>query len=625
MNPSWRRNIVAACLCGIVLTGCASAPDAPKAAQADPRPALPLPSALFAQLGGENLKDETLRRAQAGIRHLERGDPAAASQEFNAALQLDPSRSYLQLLNGLAYHLQGVAGDADKFDLAEQGYALAVRFDHANWLARYFRGNLRLDRRQYKEAQADFAEALLYVENDAEILYQLAAASYLGGDPATAAASLHRLRQIDPENARVLRASAVVLAALGRDAEAGEFLERYRLTPDARRDLRLVERRVGNWRQVHARGGFVKTSTNDGDAPEVGADGTATENRDTAENGKAAVTESDQPDNKMVLVDVVIIRTEDAIATRKGTNLLSSLTLQFGESTGGSQISPAYQRGRDIEIRDGVKTTTTTLKRAITIPALTYSLNIANANTDTNEILARPTLAALEGVKSDFFSGTELNAAVVASSNNNVGGSVSIEKEIGVRLGITPFFLDGDRVRLEVEAARTFLKPPSNDVSFDYKIETSKTTVNAKVIMNFGETVILSGLSEKETSRTRDGVPVLQDIPLLQYLFSRVDTRDFQRSVLILITPRRTEYVYRPRSGRDNAAVDTGGSQTLGELRARYTDWFRPYPNLASVFHHLGATSLYREFRTGDVTLERWDRQGTLHERLRQAVEFLYY
>jgi general secretion pathway protein D len=626
MSGSLRRNVATACFFGIVLAGCAQTP---RPASGDSRSHGPLPSVLFAQLGGENLKDETLQRAQTGIRHLEQGNPAAASREFNAALQLDPSRSYLQLLNGLAYHLQGIAGDADKFDLAEQGYALAVRFDHANWLARYFRGNLRLDRRQYKEAQADFAEALLYVENDAQVLYQLAAASYLAGDPGTAAAALHRLRQIDPGNARVLRASAVVLAALGRDKEAGEYLARYRDTADAERDIRLVEQRVRNWGQVHARGGFVKTSTNGEDAPEVGADGTANESADAAPEASASdgtvATGTGDPDDRMVLVDVVIIRTEDAIATRKGTNLLSSLTLQFGEYTGGSQVLPAYQRGRDVEIRDGVKTTTTTLKRAITIPALTYSLNIANANTDTNEILARPTLAALEGVKSDFFSGTELNAAVVASSNNNVGGSVSIEKEIGVRLGITPFFMEGGRVKLEVEAERTFLKPPSNDVSFDYKIETSKTTVNAKVIMNFGETVILSGLSEKETSRTRDGVPVLQDIPLLQYLFSRVDTRDFQRSVLILITPRRTEYVYRPRSGRDNAAAGAGGNETLGELRARYTDWFRPYPNLASVFHHLGATSLYREFRTGDVTLERWDRQSTLHERLRQAVEFLYY
>lgn len=621
MSRFVRRNVIWISLLGIAASGCVNTP---AVVSSDVQsPTAPLPSALFAKLGGENLKDETLQRAQAGIRHLEQGNLAAASREFNAALQLDPSRSYLQLLNGIAYHLQAVAGDADKFALAEQGYALAVRFDHANWLARYFRGNLRLDQRDYKAAQADFAEALLYIENDPEILYQLSAASYLAGDPKTAAAALHRLRQIGPESARVLRASAVILAALGRKDEAAGFLERYRATAESARDIRLVEQRVRGWQQAHARGTFIKTQANAQENPEVGAGETAAEAGEPIETPQEAPMPSmlDEQADRMALVDVVIIRTEDQISTRKGTNLMSSLTLQFG-----SDLSPAYQRLRDKSTdQDGVVTSTTTLKRGITIPALSYSLNIANANSDSNEILARPTLAALDGVKSEFFSGTELNAGAVSASNTTVGNSITIQKEIGVRLGITPQFLGKDQVQLLVEAERTFLKPPSNDVNFEYKLETSKTTVNANVVMKFGETVILSGLSEKETSRTRDGVPVLQDIPLLQYFFSRADTRDFQRSVLILITPRRTEYVYRPRGGREGAVIGAKDSEALGELRARYTDWFRPYPNMASVFHHLGSSPLYREFRTGDVTLERWDRQSTLHERLRQAVEFLYY
>jgi hypothetical protein len=60
-------------------------------------------------------------------------------------------------------------------------------------------------------------------------------------------------------------------------------------------------------------------------------------------------------------------------------------------------------------------------------------------------------------------------------------------------------------------------------------------------------------------------------------------------------------------------------------LRARYSDWFKPYPNLASVFNHLNAADLYREFRTGDVTLESWDRMDSTSTRLKQALGFLYY
>jgi hypothetical protein len=272
------------------------------------------------------------------------------------------------------------------------------------------------------------------------------------------------------------------------------------------------------------------------------------------------------------------------------------------------------------------------LTRAISIPALSYSLNIVNSNANLNEVLARPTLAALNGVRSEFFSGSTLNAAVVSTST--VGGSsVQIEKEIGVKLSILPTFLSGNKIRLTVDAQRTFLKPPSSDVTYTYKLETSKIMVNANVVMAFGETLVLGGLSEKETSNSRDGVPLLQDIPGVQYLFSTKKTDDFQRSVLMLITPREPQYTYRketgaalPQAGAEpGEEADLGGEGSMNELRARYGDWFKPYPNLASVFSQLNSSSIYREFRTGDVTLEKWDKQSTTIDRLKQALDFLFY
>jgi hypothetical protein len=63
----------------------------------------------------------------------------------------------------------------------------------------------------------------------------------------------------------------------------------------------------------------------------------------------------------------------------------------------------------------------------------------------------------------------------------------------------------------------------------------------------------------------------------------------------------------------------------LSELQSRYGDWFRPYPNWASVFRHLQENPLYREFRTGDVTLERWETQTEAANRLKTLPDFLHY
>ena len=93
-------------------------------------------------------------------------------------------------------------------------------------------------------------------------------------------------------------------------------------------------------------------------------------------------------------------------------------------------------------------------------------------------------------------------------------------------LEITPEIQDDGRIALEIIASRTFLKPPSSNVKFYFAVELSKTQVSANVVVNEGDTLILSGLSEKEISSTRDCVPLLQDIPALQYIFS--NERDYK-------------------------------------------------------------------------------------------------
>jgi type II secretory pathway component GspD/PulD (secretin) len=259
---------------------------------------------------------------------------------------------------------------------------------------------------------------------------------------------------------------------------------------------------------------------------------------------------------------------------------------------------------------------------------LTYSLNLANANSSLNEVLARPTLAAVEGMRSEFFSGTTLNAAVVqpgAAGGN--GASVTVEKRYGVKLAVVPQILTNGMIKLAVDASRTFLKPISTGNGFTYKLEISEILANANVVMRMGDTLVLGGLSEKESTNNRDGVPVLQDIPGLQYFFSQQTKTEFQRSVLILITPRTASYTWLSDESKAANAVENkdASSASTDVLRARYGDWFKPYPNLTSVFHHLNLTELYREFRTSDVELERWDRMENTTQRLRQALDFLYY
>lgn len=577
--------------------------------------------------------------ATRGVQALREGDLELASRLFNGALKLEVSNSYLQFLNGLAYHMIAIRSDRTRFTFAEQGYRLAIKFDESNWMARYYLGLLYLDQKRYKRAKAAFADAMLYNDSYPDLLYNFTVASYYARDPETAAGPLTRLQEVEPASGRMLRASSIVTAALGRAQEAKTWLEKYKKIEKDGQKTRQLSRRINDWGRVHARVQKASlrppTSTmeitrgvqlaQDQDSPEDPAnqeespsEEETSETEETSEEDAAALAEQ----NKMVIVDVVIISSVEDISTAKGVNLLNGLQIQFGAGTDG-----ALSLTRTIDTNNQTNTTTgdvTNIIQRLTIPAITYSLNIANAGTTRNEILARPSLVAIEGQKSEFFSGENIKASSVST---NQEGATEVERDVGVKLGVTPETVGNDNVKLLVEVERTFLQTPSTSVTFDFQLRTSKTTVAANVVLRRGETLILSGLSEKETENIRDGVPGLQDVPLVQYLFSRQTTRDFNRSVLVLITPRTPEYTYRPRDARKlvGAARGENEDEVLNELKARYTDWFRPYPNWASVFHHLQNNALYREFRTGDVALERWDTQSSHGARLKTALEFLYF
>jgi len=591
---------------------------------------------------------EALARATAALQLASELKLPQASKAINEALQLDPRNSWLHFFNGLIYHLQARQGDTDKTNTAIEGYQQAIRFDPNNWIAQEFLGLAFAEQRLYVRAQASFAEVLLTKPDDLDTLLRMMAASYLGGDAATACSMADRVASLyTRQEPRLLRSSVTVYAACA-DFQKSEAQRRsYRATGATAEDMGRLDQRVESWRVFHqsrsaraeaasagaaigAAGAVAtpagevrmqKTQFTSGSTPGGYSPGGAAGGGSYGGGAAGAVptTATSSGETRMVLVDVVMVRTEDTIQTTKGVNLLGALSVQYGSAT-----APAYSQAFS---QTSGSDSTTVLTRAITVPALTYSLNIANAYSTLNEVLARPTLAALEGMRSEFFSGTSLNAAVVSGGTGQSGSSVSLEKRYGVKLTVLPQILPNGMIKLAIDASRTFLKPPSSDIGFTYKLEISEILANANVVMRMGDTLILGGLSEKETTNTRDGVPGLQDIPFWQYFFSRQARTDYQKSVLILITPRPANYTWLSDASKAEFAKspDDPFTPSMDVLRARYSDWFKPYPNLASVFHHLNAADLYREFRTGDVTLETWDRMDSTRSRLKQALGFLYY
>ena len=572
------------------------------------------------QAGGARttLPDEDFLRI---FNWLASGDYESASKWLNKALSYEIDNSSLQFLNGLTYHLMS-ARDVSKRSLAREGYMLAIRFNQNNWVARRFLGMLEMENRNYVQALHHLSQAALF-NAERDLLEYVGSAAYLAHQPTIAAGVFNQLLALDPTNQQYQSTYALTLAALGLNQQA---LAVANTMTSAIRQYTL--KRIGDWDAYHQRNHALlierKSSSSNlviNDAsllaqasapPEswLGPDqiedmiedvfDTTYDNQQNNTDNSDKSADNGRRTNQMVILDVVIIRSEEEAITSAGVNLLDGLNILF-DYREGSQLSPDRIVGN------------------ISTGKLQYTLNIMNTASSHSEVLARPSLVALDGKTSTFFSGVNINAAAISGGGEDSGGAtIAIEKDVGVSLGVKPTFLEDGKIQLDIHARHGFVTKPDEDVKFDLRVDTLKTEIDGSVVMDIGNTLILSGLNERETRVDRSGVPFLQDIPVIQYFFSRRTTLDFHRSVLILVTPRVPGY-----SNKNGGENEIDG---MMKLQSRHADWFTPYPSWLSVSEHLKATSqLYNEFRTEDVEMSTWKNRATLKARLLDAFQFLYY
>lgn len=127
---------------------------------------------------------------------------------------------------------------------------------------------------------------------------------------------------------------------------------------------------------------------------------------------------------------------------------------------------------------------------------------------------------------------------VRSSTTITDGGTTtsSIEfKDTGVILSVTPSVNAGSLVSMTIDQSVTDVGPvdtATGQRSFLQRQITSRVSVRS------GESVVLGGLIRDNTTRGKQGVPLLQDIPVLGNLFSTTTRVGTRTELLVMITPR---------------------------------------------------------------------------------------
>jgi type II secretory pathway component GspD/PulD (secretin) len=147
--------------------------------------------------------------------------------------------------------------------------------------------------------------------------------------------------------------------------------------------------------------------------------------------------------------------------------------------------------------------------------------------------LATPKILALEHQQAQVIIGNRTGYKVTTTINLVTTETIQF-LESGVILKVTSFIDNFGHIMMDIH-------PQVSKTSFrgkDLEIPSLATTeVNTRLLVEDGQTIFIGGLIDNSISSSHQGVPFLEDIPFLGYLFTKEDDVTNNTETIVLIKP----------------------------------------------------------------------------------------
>lgn len=164
---------------------------------------------------------------------------------------------------------------------------------------------------------------------------------------------------------------------------------------------------------------------------------------------------------------------------------------------------------------------------------------VLNALADKSliKVISSPSLMVLDNHTASIVVGDQ---QPIRTSTTVTDGGVqtnSIQyKDTGVALTVTPSVNAGNIVTMNVSQSVTDIGPVDEGVTDQRSF--LQRQVTSKVAVRSGEAIVLGGLIRDNDTRSRSGVPLLQDVPVFGGLFGTTNNSGRRTELLVVITPR---------------------------------------------------------------------------------------
>ena len=155
-------------------------------------------------------------------------------------------------------------------------------------------------------------------------------------------------------------------------------------------------------------------------------------------------------------------------------------------------------------------------------------------STTSGKIISAPKIVTMEGIKATIKQGDDV--PYVTPGSGTTPPTVAF-KEALLKLEVTPKITDEGKISMSIKA--------SNDVP-NYALAATlqgnppirKNEVDSTVVIKDGDTVVIGGILKTQDDKIVSGLPWLQKIPVLGWLFKSDSTSKQKRQLLIFVTPK---------------------------------------------------------------------------------------
>jgi type IV pilus assembly protein PilQ len=148
-------------------------------------------------------------------------------------------------------------------------------------------------------------------------------------------------------------------------------------------------------------------------------------------------------------------------------------------------------------------------------------------------VLSSPRVLTQDTQKAVIEQGEEIPVVTPGTSTNPATTSY---KKATLQLEVTPEIKMENHVLLTIKAKNDRPNKSEKDAQGNYPVITS--SVDSKVVVRDGDTVVIGGILKTEDTKLVEGVPWLSQIPVLGWLFKYEYVEKTKRELLIFITPR---------------------------------------------------------------------------------------